>query len=255
MRTICVMASVLFLLTPMMANSREFDPVSKIELYQQLFNIDSKEECKKSIPCRMLKWHIVRDNNSCQMNPKDVEILDQQINQTFENKLKIRGSIKYLRIKKGRYQYYVYNTQGDGPVIRARIFIKNIEEYSESEIAIFKGKLNQAAKIWNTHNPYPYQMKFDFDLTTDKDEAAVKVKLLKKYTRGPYFSKWSYNWSVNTIAHEFGHVLGLDDEYRNGLGGGSTKNCQLASIMCSSYRGKPQGYHYYLIFRRALCFK
>ena len=246
---------LLLLVLPNLAFSAGSKKVTKTEIYKQIFNINSTKECRKKINCRMLRRHLIRDNKNCQMAPIDVEIADQQITQTFENKLKIKGRMKFLGIAPAPYRYYLYNAQGGGPVLRARIFISNANEFSASELNRLSTKLNAAAKIWTAANPYDYKVNFDFDVTTEKSEATVSVKLIKGSTRGPYFSKWSLNWSNTTIAHEMGHVMGLDDEYANHPLGGLTAKCNRTSLMCSSSRGKPMMYHYYLIFRRALCYK
>ena len=229
--------------------------VSRTELYQKLFNIDSTANCKKKTNCRMLRRHLIRDNKNCQMDPLLVEIADQQINQTVENKLKISGRMKFLGIAPAPYKYYLYNAQGGLPTLRARILISNADEFSTSDLDRLRSKLSAAGKIWSRNNPYEYKMDFDFDITTDSKEATVSVKLVRGSTRGPYFSKWSLGWSTTTIAHEMGHVMGLDDEYSNNPLGGSMANCNRSSLMCSSYGGSPLMYHYYLIFRRALCYK
>jgi hypothetical protein len=251
------MKTIIFLLlvSPSLAYSTGFKNVSKTEIYKQIFNISSTKNCKKKTDCRMLRRHLIRDNNNCQKAPSDVEVADQQITATFDNKLKIKGRMKFLGIAPAPYRYYLYNAQGGGPVLRARIFISNANQFTTSQITNLKLKLSVAAKIWTRSNPYDYKVNFDFDVTTNKAEATVAVKLVKGFTRGPYFSKWSLNWSSSTIAHEMGHVMGLDDEYSNNPFGGSTAKCNKASLMCSSYGGSPMMYHYYLIFRRALCYK
>jgi predicted Zn-dependent protease len=245
---------ILTFLIPSMAFSGQYKPVSKTELYKQLYGINSTKDCKKNTDCRMLRRHLIRDNKNCQMSPRDVQLADQQINQTFENKLKIDGRMKFLGLYPAPYKYYFYNAQGTGAVLRARIFISNAKDFSQSEIKKLRSKLSSAAKIWTNGNTYKFKMNFDFDITTSSSEATVSVKLLRGSTRGPYFSKWSLNWSSTTIAHEMGHVMGLDDEYSNHPFGSSVK-CKRSSLMCSSYSGRPLKYHYYLIFRRALCYQ
>ncbi len=238
---------------PSLAFSGDFKPVSKIELYKQLYGINSTKECKKNIDCRMLRRHIIRDNKNCQIGPRDVETTDQQINRTKDDQLKISGSMKFLGVYPAKYKYYLYNAQGAGPVLKARVFINNADEFSSNDLSRLRQKLATAAKTWTNGNTYNFKVKFDFDITTNSKEATVSVKLLRGSTRGPYFSKWSLNWSSTTIAHEMGHVMGLDDEYSNHPFGSSVK-CKRSSLMCSSYGGRPQMYHYYLIFRRAFCY-
>ena len=90
--------------------------------------------------------------------------------------------------------------------------------------------------------------------TKNKREAQLNgISLLRKKSRGPYFLNWSTLWDVDNLAHEFGHLFGLDDEYKNRLGGGSTDDCDSRSLMCQSWTGSQRDYHYYLILRRAFC--
>lgn len=241
------------LFTPVVASANDNTAVSKLEIYKQLFNIASKAECKKNKACNMLKKHIVRDSNSCQMDPEQVEIVNHEVNQTFEDKLNIKGSIRYVNVVPGKYRYDVYSNNDAITEIRARIYIKNKDEFSEAQINSFRRKINEASKIWTNGNRYSFPINFNFDITDDKNEATVKIKLVKDWTRGPYFKKWSLSWTSRTMAHEFGHVLGLDDEYSNRIGGGSDKKCNRSSLMCSSGSGSPWKYHYYLILRRILC--
>lgn len=64
----------------------------------------------------------------------------------------------------------------------------------------------------------------------------------------------------DAVAHELGHMMGLDDEYnqlRNtthmGNPGVDRDECNALSIMCSDTYGDPQSYHYYVLQRRRLC--
>jgi len=253
MKVLIASCFLIFLnLSVVQAKSKGLPSVSENELNRILLNIDSKSECQESSDCEFLQQNIKRDSNTCRMNPNDVAILDQHINQTFENKITAKGSIRYMGIFRGGYKYSLYKEQGGGLVLRARIYIKNRNEFNGEDLKDFRDDLQIAGEIWSDRNPYSFPVRFDFDITENKDEAAVKVKLLRKFTKGPYFSRWSLAWSRNTLVHEFGHILGLDDEYKNFLGGGSNDNCDTRSIMCSP-ESKPRNYHYYLIFRRALC--
>ncbi len=256
MLTFTPMKNLLLLLSVLLFSSTlqaKLEQVSRVELYRQIFDKDSTSQCKGHLPCKMLRRHLIRDNTKCQMNPLDVEVVDQHINSSVNDPTKTKSSMRFLGIYPGAYAYHSFNNQAGEVVIKARIHIKNSAQFTSDEIKNFRSKLHIAAKLWDQNNPYQFKAVFDFDLADLKREAAVSVRLLRGKTRGPYFSKWSTAWSVNTLAHEFGHVMGLDDEYANSPFGGSTAKCDKASLMCSSSQGKPRPYHYYLIFRRPIC--
>jgi hypothetical protein len=82
---------------------------------------------------------------------------------------------------------------------------------------------------------------------------------LKQKTNGPYFKNWNINWNSLEIAHEFGHVLGLDDEYSYLINSGLKISvydhiCEATSIMCTvGLNSEIKNYHYYMVIRRLFC--
>jgi len=233
---------------------KDFDRISRAELRQELFGISSAKACKKNKACKFLQRHMKRDSKTCSMHPQDVADLGYHFHENFAPKKTMQGTIRYVRFFRGKYKYSVHSGRFGEMVLSARLYIKNLPEFNGREILKFKNKLKRAARIWSENNPYPFLVKFDFALTSSKEEAAVSVNLHREYTRGPYYKRWSTAWSDKTVAHEFAHLLGLDDEYKNTLGGAVTKKCDAASIMCLANKNVlPQAYHYYLIFRRILC--
>src|SRR5262249_20674365 len=103
--------------------------------------------------------------------------------------------------------------------------------------------------------------------------AHFAVDLAPGAPRTPYDVTWGEGWSWHLIAHEIGHMMGLDDEYgqlRKTWGHVLNEDvrwdadaelkanwlqCNLKSLMCDS-KGEdstPQRYHYYVILRRRFC--
>lgn len=247
-----VIACAAILSATVFANSQK--EVSKEHLYNHFFSITGTKDCKAHTPCRMLRRHLIRDTKNCQMDPLAVEVVDQNFEAHEDRQLKVKGSMRYLGVFPGKYAYHTYMDDGY-IVINARMYFSNHKDFPAKGLAAMEEKFKMASKIWSENNPYPFPVKFVFELTRDPKKAHIKAKLLKKRTRGPYFRRWSLSWSATTIAHEFGHVMGMDDEYANGLSGGNTDDCDRESIMCASGTGRPQIYHYYLAYRRLLCHK
>ena len=188
------------------------------------------------------------------MNPEDVGVVENYVlESTGNNQNNVVGSMRYLGAVPGKYGYDTYFDITGTLVIESKIRFSNIDQFSESTVENLKLRLQRAADVWTQANRFTdYPVRFSLLLETNSRKAHITAKLQDKYTRGPYFSKWSLSWGASTMAHEFGHILGLDDEYSNNPFGGSVAGCNTSSIMCSSY-GSPKDYHYYVIFRRLLC--
>jgi hypothetical protein len=242
------------LLSSLCAQVMGFQEINKNDLYEHFFNIDNNRECKKNTSCKMLRRHLKRDSKKCVMNPVEVGVVENYVLQRSQATHKnVRGTMRYLGAVPGSYGYDTYLDETGTLVIESRIHFSNLADFSESAINFMKDKLLRAANVWTDSNRYTdYPVRFSLLLETNKRNSHISAKLQDPYTRGPYFSKWSTSWGVSTLAHEFGHILGLDDEYSNNPFGGSVAGCDTRSIMCSSY-GVPQDYQYYVIFRRLLC--
>lgn len=213
-------------------------------------------KCKKSYDCKFLLRGIKRDSVKCKIDPVLIESLDRSLVPS-PKRYKVRGKVRYLGFWRAKYGYDV-NLKNDGRmVIESRIHFKNLSDFDQITRDILQMKLNAAAETWSRYNPYGFPVEFRFRLVRDRSKAHIRGIRLSKdpKTRGPYYKKWYVHWSQKTIAHEMGHVLGLDDEYKNRIGGGSTDSCNHQSLMCHSRRGNPMSYQYYLILRRIGCEK
>jgi len=231
-----------------------FQEIKKNDVFEHFFGIDNSRDCKRNKSCKMLRKHLNRDSKSCLMNPEDVGIVENYVLESSgSSQNNIAGSIRYLGAVPGSYGYDTSFDVTGTLVIESRIRFSNLDEFSESDVNYLKEKLKRASDIWTDNNRFTdYPVRFSLLLETGRG-AHITAKLQRPYTRGPYFSRWSLNWSTTTMAHEFGHILGLDDEYANNPFGGSLSGCHTSSIMCSSQGGRPQDYQYYVIFRRLLC--
>lgn len=204
--------------------------------------------------CKSLTSNIANDRNGCRVKPQHLGLLRNQIN-INKGKLPINvsGKMNHFGPISGKYAY-TYSQLGSGKLlITAKIFFSNLNKYSSRDIASYQSKITKAERIWNQYNPFKNKYVFQFLITNVKDRNNVAPKLVKNYTRGPYFTEWSLQWNEYTIAHEFGHVLGLKDEYEYFDNKDESDNCTPGSIMCNSQWGAPLGHHYQLILQRPFC--
>jgi hypothetical protein len=192
---------------------------------------------------------------------------------------RIEGSLNFLGALPFPFSYDV-ETLPDGRLkVKARVrFTRNgrMDAVPSAEAQSMREMMRQASLAWSRSSPNQ-DIVYDFDIAQDTaTEPNLTVNLETGWTRGPYFSNWSSSWSSATIAHELGHLMGLDDEYHqmrntaSGTGfvanlcyelwGSSTDQltrdrCDPVSLMCNGNdsRATPQPYHHYLIARRIAC--
>mgnify|MGYP000391715187 CR=1 FL=1 len=218
-------------------------------------NLQDHFQCGITKDCEMLAKHIRKDSDKCLIPAADVESEGTLFDGVSSKGKRIKGKIRYVSIVTGKYQYDTWIGEDNTLNIRTKVYIKNHKKLSSDQLFKLDYKLRKAEKIWERNNPYSYNINLIVDIVKKKKDAYFKVKLKEKFTRGPYFRNWSLSWTDKTFAHEIGHVLGLDDEYKNTLGGGDATVCSRSSLKCNShaYQSKPKDYHYYLVLRRLLC--
>ena len=254
MKSMLIVALGLLQISSIMANNVPFKRVEREDLYRHFFNESSTDSCKDRTSCRMLRRHLIRDSKNCHMDPTDVQVVSNYVEAQINRPLDISGTVSYLGIAPGSYGYDVFKDDRGNLFLETSIYFNNLEDFSSSQIASLERKFERAGQIWTDYNRFSANpITFKLKLTRDRSAAKIKAKLKRKFTRGPYFSRWSLAWSSSTISHEMGHMMGLDDEYSNTPFGGSMANCSRSSIMCNSHGGTPKDYQYYLILRRMLC--
>ena len=204
--------------------------------------------------CKAIDENLKRDTNGCRVTPDSIDLLEPYIRQRNPalTQISVFDRIRYFGPVTGKYSYDYLRLKNRNFKVTARVHFKNLKDFSQAEVQTMVQKFKQAAQIWNRNNPFGDIYNFDFQLALNSSSQTVSANLVKFYTRGPYFDKWSTQWTADTIAHEFGHVLGLFDEYDYFHQSTSAFDCDQSSIMCSSY-GRPKPYHYHLILQRSFC--
>ncbi len=212
-------------------------------------------ECEQAVEFNLSRD---RDYGNCLPRPTDVENIGNFVDDfslslpqgyTVAIPLHIQGAIRYRGFYLGKYSYNQHLADAQNLIITSKIYFTNKSTVSESRKNTFRNDLNLAENIWNT-SAYAagVNIRFNFEYTENYEEADQRVNFVNYKTRGPYMDTWSSAWSPEVIAHEFGHMMGLDDEYAQpGIA------CDKTSTMCSNGTFRPKDYHYYLILRRAFC--
>ncbi len=203
--------------------------------------------------CEALNQNMDRDTSGCRLSPKHTKDLGAYMDQQNSNEKVevVKGRIRYFGPVSGNYGYTVIRKNKHNFKVLAKVYFKNLSQYSSSEVQTYKRRFKSAAAIWNANSPFGKRFEFDFQIASQRKESVIAPELIRGNTRGPYFDRWSFKWSTSTIAHEFGHVLGLFDEYS--YTDNNNPNCSSRSLMCSSFRGAPQHYHYHLVLQRVFC--
>jgi hypothetical protein len=192
--------------------------------------------------CVYLKQNILRDTKLCEPSSK-IAFSDPH----FRSPKKITGHLLYEDVWPGRYSYTVVPNHEGGYDIVIKVNFKNQNEVDFEVLNEMQRKLRQAGDYWTLNSPTT-MYKFKFIAVNNPKDADFSIKLVHG-GRGPYYVKWDMDWMPEDIAHEIGHMLGLDDEYGTIL---EHDHCDHNSIMCDVY-GFPRGYHYYQIYKRIHC--
>lgn len=171
----------------------------------------------------------------------------------------IRGQVQYMGSFNGTYAYDALIKDNE-IILSTKIFLRNVKketiQHTESDFLEASRKIKWAEDYWNAEAPAELNIRFKFELVETKDLAYFSPALVRKRTRGPYYAGWSVFWPKIVIAHEIGHMFGLDDEYENNFAGASTDLCSHDSLMCAhKEKSHLKDYHFKIILDRLNCFK
>ena len=188
--------------------------------------------------------NIVREIRYCAPDQWDTEI---------DGRVKVRGLFRYVGVAPLPFKYDLVAENGK-IIAKTSIYYKGSEDFSENELNQLRRKVQDGVDLWNEKTPADMPYEIEVKIVDNKEDAHFKINLVRGWTRGPYLKEHSIDWSHRVFAHEFGHMLGLDDEYDQIFGTlfGDSR-CTNDSMMCSHRRDGFPRYYWYLIFRRAQC--
>lgn len=200
--------------------------------------------------CLMKKRHLKRDSlDHCAPTEQEVGDFLPDHRVTIEGKVSYMGMIK---------QPYRYDVSPEG--IDVRIAFTGELGNDEKSLSETREKLKFASEIWTKNSPGG-KTKFTFRLVGPDENPHFTPKLVSKAPGTKFNSLWAIDDSKYIVAHEVGHMVGLDDEYsvirslvwqvKNDV---DTRMCNTRSLLCDYMpNAKPYPYHYYVILRRAYC--
>jgi hypothetical protein len=191
---------------------------------------------------------MVRDTKYCLHHPNQV-FDDELLNESK----KIKGRIRYVGVAPLPYRYDI-KVQDGVMNLSLGVYYKNWDSLSDTHKATLRQKFTESEVYWNRNNPRTDRFNFKFNVLESAEGADFIVNAVDKSTRGPYLREHNINWYSLTFAHEFGHMMGLDDEYDQ-IFATLFKNsrCTNKSLMCSSRNDHFPKYYWYKIFRRSFC--
>jgi hypothetical protein len=185
---------------------------------------------------------------------------------------RIAGEVFYVGLDPREYAYDVVSREGAFEV-EVRVQLTGALASDAGVVLTVQRKMDLAAHLWTTHAP-GHIARFRFvAVTGDETWPHFQVRLSEGDARTPYDVSWGTEWSAHLLAHEIGHMMGLDDEYGqlkktvgHALGQEAVWktqpaekvdwfHCDPTSVMCDS-KGEasvPLPYHYYVILRRRFC--
>ncbi len=251
--------SVVFLLLPVLSalasecryGQKELTRIDSDRYSEQTMDYIQKDTYGDDWACIMKERNLKRDNLKGCLPPEDLVL-----NFMPEKKIEVKGSLRYMGMISQSYNYDVSPTG-----IEVRIAFQGELGSDPKALEQTKAKLAYASAVWTRNSPEG-KIFFEFKLVTPDENPHFMPKLSKKNNGTKFNTNWDINDTKEIVAHEVGHMVGLDDEYsvvrsvvwqvKNEV---DTRMCNLRSLMCDYYSPNPKlySYVYYQIMRRPYC--
>lgn len=185
---------------------------------------------------------------------------------------RVAADLAYVGLDPREYSYDLVPEVDGALGVEVRIHFKGALGARPERVAVMQQKLADAANLWTRGSPGG-RMRFRFFAVAREDNPHYVIDLAEGSPRTPFDLTWGADWPAHLIAHEVGHMMGLDDEYGQlaktwGHAVGQEAawradaavrlawlSCDLGSLMCDSKgeSARPLLHHYYVIARRRFC--
>jgi hypothetical protein len=206
--------------------------------------------------CQHLTWQLDTDNlKDCRPDPRLLQ------SGGVIPKKEISSKLRYFLFVKEPYKYDLERDAVGLWTVTVRVAFKNA---LAARVPYWEDLMKHAEKIWNSNQQGPLKVTYRFIHVAENQNPHFSIRLYEQENENPrhmFTDGWSDKYTDWTLAHEMGHMMGLNDEYdQKSMALHSAGNflkmnrCSGKQLMCNSWwESEVASYYHYLIVRRAFC--